>query len=321
MANPKSSVLEPTATRLTVAAPPSQALIVTAFASIYLIWGSTYLAIGFAVQTMPPFLMGGIRFMIAGALMYAWLRWRGEARPTSLIHWRSAAIVGGLLLLGGNGGVVWAEQTVPSGVTALLIATVPMWIVLVDWLRPHGIRPNRWIVAGVALGMTGITILIGPQNIASDAHLEWIGPLVLVFASLSWAIGSVYSRHASLPASPLMGTAMEMFAGGVLLMLAGTVTGEWSKLDLASISIKSWVSFVYLIFFGSLIGFTAYIWLLKVTTPARAATYAYVNPVVAVFLGWALNNEPITIQTLLAAAIIITAVAVIISNQGRRKVA
>jgi drug/metabolite transporter (DMT)-like permease len=312
-------VLEPPAASAATSATPSSTLIIAAFASIYLIWGSTYLAIGFAVQTMPPFLMGGIRFMIAGALMYGWLRWRGEAHPTNLIHWRSAAIVGGLLLLGGNGGVVWAEQTVPSSVTALLIATVPMWIVLVDWLRPKGIRPNRWIVGGVALGLTGIVILIGPQNFLQGNQSDLIGPIVLVFASLSWAIGSVYSRLAALPSSPLMGTAMEMFAGGALLTILGTLTGEWGRLDLAGISAKSWVSLVYLILFGSLIGFTSYIWLLKVTTPARAATYAYVNPVVAVFLGWALNNEPITFQTIIAATIIITAVALIISNQGRRK--
>jgi drug/metabolite transporter (DMT)-like permease len=202
---------------------------------------------------------------------------------------------------------------------ALLIATVPMWIVVIDWVRPQGIRPNRWIVGGLALGFLGLAILFGPQKWMGQSHLDLTGPVILVLASLAWAIGSVYSRHAPLPSSPLLGTAMEMFAGGALLVVAGTVAGEWAKLDLASISPKSLVSFIYLILFGSLIGFTAYIWLLRVTTPARAATYAYVNPVVAVFLGWMLNAEPITLQTIVAATIIITAVALIISNQGRRK--
>jgi drug/metabolite transporter (DMT)-like permease len=292
--------------------------IIFAFASVYLIWGSTYLAIRFAVETMPPFLMAGLRFVIAGAAMYLWLRLRGEARPTNLVHWRSAAIVGGLLLLGGNGGVVWAEQTVPSGLTALLIATVPMWMVLIDWVRPKGVRPTRSVVAGLILGFFGLIILIGPQDLA-HGQVSLIGALVLVSASLLWAIGSIYSRHAPLPASPLLGTAMEMLAGGILLLVAGVLTGEWARWDWEHISFNSWVSFIYLILFGSLIGFTAYIWLLRVTTPARAGTYAFVNPVVAVFLGWALASEPITLQTLLAAAIIITGVAVIITRQGRSK--
>ena len=315
MASPKLSRLE------TYAKPEDSSLklkIILAFASVYLIWGSTYLAIRFSIETMPPFLMAGLRFLIAGAMMYVWVRWRGAARPTSWVHWRSAAIVGGLLLLGGNGAVVWAEQLVPSGLTALLIATVPLWMVLFDWLRPDGVRPNGLIIIGLSLGFIGLAILVGPGELTGNGQVNLIGAAALIFATVSWAIGSIYSRHAPLPASPFLGTAMEMLAGGALLTLAGTFTGEWTRIDLSQISINSWVSFVYLILFGSLVGFTAYIWLLRVVTPARAATYAYVNPVVAVFLGWALAGEPITAQTLFAAPIILTAVAVITTAQGRR---
>jgi len=314
MASPKLSMLE------TYAKPEDSSLklkIILAFASVYLIWGSTYLAILFAVKTMPPFLMAGLRFLIAGAMMYAWVRWRGAARPTSWIHWRSAAIVGGLLLLGGNGAVVWAEQLVPSGLTALLIATVPLWMVLFNWLRPDGVRPNVWVVVGLGLGFVGLAILVGPGEFTGNGQINLVGAAALIFATISWAIGSIYSRHAPLPTSPFMGTAMEMLAGGALLTLAGTFTGEWTRVDLNQVSLNSWLSFIYLVLFGSLVGFTAYIWLLRVVTPARAATYAYVNPVVAVFLGWALAGEPITAQTLFAAPIILIAVAAITTAQGR----
>ena len=296
-------------------AKPPRWRVVTAFAAVYLIWGSTYLAIRIAVETMPPFLMASIRFLIAGAILYAWTRWRGTPQPTRS-HWFAATIVGGLLLLGGNGGVVWAAQHVPSGLTALLIATVPLWMALLNWLRPGGVKPSYGVIAGLMLGFIGIALLIGPSKLSSGHHVDSLGATVLIVASLSWAAGSLYSRRAQLPASPLLATGMEMLAGGALLLIAGLLFGEWTRFELSAPSLRSWLALSYLTFFGALIGFTAYIWLLRVTTPAQASTYAYVNPVVAIFLGWAFAGEPLTSRTLLAAAIIVAAVVVITTQRA-----
>jgi len=295
---------------------PPRWRVVTAFAAVYLIWGSTYLAIRIAVETMPPFLMAGVRFLIAGAILYVWTRWRGTPSPTPS-HWRAATIVGGLLLLGGNGGVVWAAQHVPSGLTALLIATVPLWMALLNWLRPGGGKPSNGAIAGLLLGFIGIMLLIGPDKLVSGQQVDSLGAVVLIIAALSWAAGSLYSRQAQLPASPLLATAMEMLAGGALLLIAGLLFGEWTRFELSAPSLRSWLALSYLIFFGALIGFTAYIWLLRVTTPAQASTYAYVNPVVAIFLGWAIAGEPLTGRTLLAAAIIVAAVVVITTQRAQ----
>lgn len=298
---------------------PSRASVMAAFAAVYLIWGSTYLGIRFAIETLPPFLMAGARFTIAGSLMYAALRLRGAPRPAR-VHWRSAAVIGGLMLLGGNGGVTWAEQYVPSGIAALMIATVPLWIVLLDWLRPGGDRPASPVIVGLALGFAGLMLLVGPGELAGSGRINLLGAGALVFAALLWSIGSLYSRRAPLPTEvPLQGTAMEMLVGGLLLVGLGTATGEWARLDLSAVSLRSVLALLYLIAFGSWIGFSAYVWLLKVTAPARAATYAYVNPVVAVFLGWLLADEPLTIRTLLAAAIIISAVVIITSYRTPRR--
>ena len=284
--------------------------VIAAFAAVYLIWGSTYLAIRFAIETIPPFAMAGIRFLIAGGALYAWLRMRGAERPT-LAHWRSAAIVGALLLLGGNGAVVWAEQRVASGHASLLVATEPLWIVLLEWLGPRGSRPSAWVFTGVALGLAGIALLVGPGTFAGGEPVDHIGAGVLVFASLSWAIGSLYSRKAKVPSSPLLGTAMQLLIGGVLLIVLATFTGEWSAIAPSAISLKSLGGLLYLVIFGSLVGFSCYIWLLRVSTPSRVSTYAYVNPVVAGVLGWAFAGEPLTMRTLLAAAVIVGAVALI----------
>ena len=297
-------------------ARPPRWRVVTAFAAVYLIWGSTYLAIRIAIETMPPFLMAGIRFLIAGAILYAWTRWRGTP-PPARSHWLAATIVGGLLLLGGNGGVVWAEQHVPSGLTALLIGTVPLWMALLNWLRPGGVKPGNGVIAGLTLGFMGITLLVGPGKLAGGHDVDSLGAAVLIIASLSWATGSLYSRRAQLPASPLLATAMEMLAGGALLLIAGLPAGEWTRFEPNALSLRSWVALGYLIVFGALIGFTAYIWLLRVTTPAQASTYAYVNPVVAILLGWAFAGEPLTARTLLAAAIIVAAVVVITTQRAQ----
>nr|MBN1228446.1 drug/metabolite exporter YedA [Anaerolineae bacterium] len=293
-----------------------KARLILAFAAVYLIWGSTYLAIRIAIETLPPFLMAGTRFILAGGILYIWQRLRGTVRPTRL-NWRSAAIIGGLMLLGGNGGVTWAEQTVPSGLAALMIATVPLWMVLIDWLRPGGVRPGRSVFAGLALGFAGMVILMGSGDLTGERGVSLVGGVVLVLASLSWSLGSLYSRSAVLPASPLMATAIEMLAGGMLLILLGTFSGEWAGLEVAGFSAHSLIALAYLVIVGAMIGFNAYIYLLRHTTPARAATYAYVNPVVAVFLGWAIGNEPLTLRMLIAAAVIIAGVIITTMHQAR----
>jgi drug/metabolite transporter (DMT)-like permease len=288
----------------------SRAQIVAAFASIYIIWGSTYLAIRYAVETIPPFLMGGTRFLVSGALLYIWSRYRGAPRPTRL-HWRNAVIAGGFLLLGGNGAVVWAEQFVPSGLTALLVSILPFWLVIIEWVRPPRKRPTGAVLVGLVLGFIGIIVLVGPGNIGGNGDVSLVGAVVLILGSLSWAIGSFWSRDAELPKSGLLTTGIEMLGGGALLIIVGALSGEFSHLDVHHISRASAVGLGYLITFGSLLGFTSYIWLLDKVSPAHLGTYAYVNPLVAVVLGWAIAGERLSIRTGVAAAIVICAVALI----------
>jgi drug/metabolite transporter (DMT)-like permease len=288
----------------------SRAQIVAAFASIYIIWGSTYLAIRYAVETIPPFLMGGTRFLVSGALLYIWSRYRGAPRPTRL-HWRNAVIAGGFLLLGGNGAVVWAEQFVPSGLTALLVSILPFWLVIIEWVRPPRKRPTGAVLVGLVLGFVGIIVLVGPGNIGGNGDVSLVGAVVLILGSLSWAIGSFWSRDAELPKSGLLTTGIEMLGGGALLIIVGALSGEFSHLDVHHISRASAVGLGYLITFGSLLGFTSYIWLLDKVSPAHLGTYAYVNPLVAVVLGWAIAGERLSIRTGVAAAIVICAVALI----------
>lgn len=286
--------------------------VAVALAAVYVIWGSTYLAILFAIETIPPFLMAGSRYLIAGAVLYLWSRLRGAPRP-SLTHWRSALVVGAFLLLVGNGGVVWAEQYVESGFAALLISTEPLWIVLFVWLRPGGKKPGLRVTAGLVLGFIGLMLLVKP---GAGGGVSLLGASVLVLASLSWAWGSLWGQRAKLPESPLLTTGMQMLAGGALLSLASFVTGEPGRFDLAQVSGKSLLALGYLIVFGAIIAFTAYVWLMRVASPVLVSTYAYVNPVVAVLLGWAFASEPLTAGTLIAAAVILTGVALISSAQA-----
>jgi drug/metabolite transporter (DMT)-like permease len=256
-------------------------------------------------------MMAGARFIVAGSVLYGWNRWRGMPAPTPL-QWRSATIIGALLLLVGNGGVTWAEQMIPSGVTALLISTSPIWFVVLDWLWFGAARPTGKVVAGLALGLAGVVWLIGPDRILHGGGFPLSGILVLLLATISWAAGSLYSRRASLPASPFMATAMEMIGGGVLLLAASALTGEPWRLDPSTVALKSLLAVGYLAVFGSLVGFTAYVWLLRVVSPARVSTYAFVNPVIAVFLGWTLGGEEFTARMGLAALIIVGGVVLIV---------
>jgi len=295
---------------------PTVIRLVLAFAAVYVIWGSTYLAIRYAIETLPPFVMAGTRFLTAGSILFVWAFRHGAGRPT-LAQWKTAAITGGLLLLGGNGALVWAEQKVPSGLAALLVATEPLWIVLLDWLRPGGIWPGGHTTLGLVLGFLGTLLLVGPTQIIGGTPIDPAGAALLVMGSLSWAAGSLYSIRARISSSPLMGSSMQMLAGGAFLLIAASLTGEWSHLSFSAASSRSLTSLVYLIIFGSLVGFTSYTWLLRVTTPSQASTYAYVNPLVAVFLGWFLANEPVTLRTLIAAGVIISAVAIITTARTR----
>lgn len=288
----------------------SRAQIVAAFASIYTVWGSTYLAIRYAVETIPPFIMGGARFLVSGALLVVWARYRGAARPT-LIHWRNATIAGGLLLLGGNGAVVWAEQSVPSGLTALLVSILPFWLVIIEWARPPRKPPGAAVIIGLIIGFIGIIVLVGPGNVGGQGNVSMTGAVVLILGSLSWAMGTFFSRDASLPDSGLLTTGMEMLGGGALMLIVGFLAGELRGFHTADISRASATGLLYLITFGSLIGFTSYIWLLDKVSPAHLGTYAYVNPVVAVLLGWAIAGEKLSLRTGIAAAIVICAVALI----------
>lgn len=295
------------------AGAPSKASILSALGAVYIIWGSTYLAIRFAVETLPPFLMAGTRFLVAGALLYGWRRAIGFAAPTA-VQWRTAAVVGALMLLVGNGAVVWAEQWVESGTAALLVASVPLWMVLMDWARPGGRPPRLSVWLGILLGLIGVVLLLGIPD-AGPRYLA--GGLALIVGSFGWAAGSLYSRSASLPA-PLLATGMQMLTGGALLLLAGVVTGELGRVDPAGFSIRSVLALVYLIVFGSLIGYSAYVWLLRVTTPAIASTYAYVNPLVAVLLGWLLAGERMNVRIVVASLVIVSAVALITTRARPR---
>jgi len=283
-----------------------------ALIAVYLVWGSTYLAIRFVVESIPPLFSAGLRFLISGAILYFWRRSQGDPAP-SRVQWRAAAIIGLLLLLGGNGGLVWAEQYIPSGISSLFIATTPLWMVLIDSLRPGGKSPGWLTWLGVLFGLAGIVLLIAPwQNGFSGAsHLNPFGVAALLFAAFSWTIGSLYSRKAPLPASPLLYTGMEMLAGCASLFVLSGLTGEWTRLDLSVIQPRSLWGLAYLIFFGSLIGFVSYTWLLRNAPTPLVSTYAYINPLIAILLGVLFADESLNIWMIISAAIIIGSVVII----------
>lgn len=293
------------------------ALIFASFAAIYLLWGSTFLAIRLGIESIPPLLLAGSRHLATGVILYPLMRWKTGVRP-SAANWRAALITGCLLLVIGNGGVCLAERTVPSGVAALLVATVSLWMVLIDWLRPGGTRPVPRVMAGLILGFAGLALLVGPKNLGGSGRVDPVGVAILAIASAAWAAGSMYSKHGSLPNSPMLGAAMQTLSGGVVLWSLGALSGETRALHLAGIHLRSWLALAYLMAFGSMIGFTAYIYLLKKSTATKVATYAFVNPVVALFLGWLMVGEVITLRTLLAAAVILTAVVLVITAPHRQ---
>jgi drug/metabolite transporter (DMT)-like permease len=284
-----------------------RAKIVLAFATMYLVWGSTYLAIKIGLETLPPFLMAGCRFVIASAIMWTWSGLRRDARPTRR-QWRDTAIIGALLLLGGNGLVTWAEQKLPSGVAALLVTVTPAWLVLLHWAFGEHKRPTVLKVAGLVLGSIGVGILVAGRT--GSGGFPIVSAVVVLLASLAWAIGSMYARTADLPKSPVQTNAMEMLVGGAAMAVVGLALGETGRVNLAHVSLGSWLAFGYLIVFGSIAAFSAYNYVLQNVPPALAGTYAYVNPAVAVLLG-RLVGEPLGWRELAAMVVILAGVLVI----------
>ena len=295
---------------------PSKFAILSAFAALYLIWGSTYLAILFAIDTIPPLLMAGTRFLLAGSIMFAIARWQGAPKG-SLANWRTALIVGSCLLLGGNGGVTLAEQYVSSGLASVMVATVPIYIALLAWWSGSAPKPTPLIWLGLAGGFAGVAILLWPALRPSpdEQSHAGLGMLILLCSSFIWSAGSIYSRQSKSAAPPLLLAGQQMLCGGALLTLAGFIMGEHYRFDASRISLLSLGSFAYLVIIGALIGYTAYIFLLRHCDPSKVATYAYVNPIVAVILGAIFAGETLSARAMLAAGLIIGSVALVITVQ------
>jgi drug/metabolite transporter (DMT)-like permease len=287
-----------------------------ALITVYIVWGTTYFSIRIVNQTMPALLAASVRFLVAGGLMYAFTIRRGDAegdRPRGR-QWLAAGIIGGALLLGGNGAVAWAERTVPSSIVALIVALIPLWMALIDAVL-LGRRPKPLVAVGLLMGFAGAALLVGTS---ASGSVPLAGMLLAVFASVSWASGSLYARTAPLPKRPFVGIGMEMLCGGVAIFVAAVLAGDLGRIHFERISLASTLGLGYLIVFGSLVGFASYVWLLRNARTSLVSTYAYVNPVVAVFLGWAFLDEPVTMRTLVAGAIVVAAVAIIISASQER---
>lgn len=288
-----------------------------ALLALYIVWGSTYLGIKFAIETIPPFFHAGIRFLISGLILIIWQRAAGQDLPTRR-QWRDTAIIGCLLLLGGNGLVSWAEQFIPSGIAALVIASSPMFLVIGEAIRPNGVKPNWQGIVGLLIGFVGIFILVGPSEISGGGtKLNPFGVAALLTACLLWSTGSMYSKSVDLPKSSLMNTGAQMLMGSIGLFIVSVATGELKGWDVSAVSTQSLLGLTYLIFVGSLIGFASYGWLLHNAPISLVSTYAYVNPIVAVFLGNWLANEPLEPRIWLAAGIIVGSVIFINSTRPK----
>ena len=291
--------------------------LLAAYAAVFFVWGSTYLFIHFGLEQLPPFVLAATRFLLAGTILYTWCRVRGAKAPKP-DEWRAALVTGGLFFLCGNGAVVWSQQRLPSGIAALLVAIIPLWVVLLEWLRPPHRRPDVLVSVGLLLGLSGLVLLVG---VNAGQRIDPLAALVLAGGSLCWAYGTLYAQRATQPSSPLLTASMQLLSGGALLTIVALLRGEpaltpWTSLTLASIG-----AILYLAFFGSILAFSAYIWLVRVAPAARLATYAYVNPVVAMVLGWLFAQERLTARTLLASAVVLAGVALVTLGTTRRRVA
>ena len=281
-----------------------------ALLAVYFVWGSTYLGIRFAVETIPPFLQAGVRFLIAGTFLFIWRRWAGDPAP-SLKQWKSASVVGSLLLLGGNGLISLSEISIPSGVVALLVATIPMFMVLVEALRPGGVKPTPGQVLGLLIGFSGVALLIGPAEFGGVREFSLLSGGICLLAAFLWSLGSIYNRRADLPKSTLLFTGMEMLMGSLGLIIVSAMRGEMAHFQIAAISTRSLLGALYLITVGSLVGFTSYAWLLRNAPVSLVSTYAYVNPVVAVLLGSLFAHEKLSPRLLIASLIIVGSVVIV----------
>ena len=291
---------------------PARGLVIAAFAAVYIIWGANYLAIRYAVETIPPFFMGGARFLFAGLMLYFVLRLSGTPAPSG-VHWAHAAIAGALMLGIGNGALNWAQQKVPSSVAALLIAVTPLWFALLEWLRPKGKRPTVRTVVGLLIGFGGAALLATTRDNGQRSIVDPAGAAALMAASFCWACGSLYVRYTPRPESAILGGVLQMITGGGMLFVMGLFAGEAALFDVSKVSTRSIYGFSFLLLIGSTLGFTSYSWLLKASTPARISTYAYVNPVVALILGCTIGGETLTPRMLVAAGIVVVSVIIILT--------
>jgi drug/metabolite transporter (DMT)-like permease len=288
----------------------SKAKLLAAFAAIYFIWGSTYLFIKFAIESVPPFMVGASRFWVAAAILYIWGRLSSGTKPNGK-HWREGLILGVFLLGVGNGCVVWSQQHVASGIAALIVAIVPLLVVLIEWLRPGGKRPSTAAIIGVLIGLAGIALLVGPSAFLGAGDINPLASLVLLAGSLSWSAATVFAKRASVPDSPPLASAIQLVGGALSLTIVSALAGEFGRVELSEIPLKATLSIAYLVIFGSVIAFSAYSWLMRVASPTKISTYAYVNPIVAMLLGWAVADEEMSVRVLVAAAIVLAGVMLI----------
>ena len=294
------------------------AWVTLAFLYVYIAWGGTYMALHFALESLPPFLIAGSRFLLAGTVLMALLAifHSKNFHWGSLREWRDALVVGTMLLVGGNGGVAWAQQYVNTSTAALIFGSMPLCIILFDWMRPLGTAPSLRTGIGLALGLVGVCILITPSASNPDTRMEIWGKLALVFAACSWSAGAIYSRHVHATGSPLLPMARQMIMGGLVLLVISGAHQDWHRLAFAKVTVSAWMGFSYLVVFGSLFGFTAYVWLMRVSTPAQVSTISYVNLVVAVVLGWTVGGEPMTTRALVGAGIIVGSVVLVLTKKA-----
>jgi drug/metabolite transporter (DMT)-like permease len=291
---------------------PHRLKLLGAFFLIYFVWGSNFLAIRYALESIPPFLLMGVRSLLAGLCLYAWARLRGAERPGAG-HWRAAGAVGVVLFLGCHGLLAWAQRSVPSGVAALGLATIAIWMTLLDWLWAGARRPGVSVWVGLAVGAAGLLVLVGPGSWSGAVPLT--GLLALLGSAFAWALGSVLARRSVLPSSVILSTGMQLIAGGLALAVVSLLAREPAGFDAASLTARSAAGFLYMVIASSILAFTAYVWLLRVSTPARVSSYAFVNPLVAVVVGWAVGGEPLTARTALAASLIVAGVAAIVARK------
>ncbi|WP_026462440.1 EamA family transporter [Adhaeribacter aquaticus] len=295
---------------------PPKWQIYLAFAAVYIIWGSTYLGVKFTLESMPPLLMSGFRFIVTGSILFLYCRFVKKMTAPTWANIKAAGIIGTLLIMVGNGTMALGVQTVPSSVAALLIATTPLWFAILGWIFYGDTRPNFFIIAGLLLGLIGIVFLIGPGQLTSHA-IDLGGSIIILGGAFSWAFGSLYAAHSKNLAAPLVSTSLQMLTGGLLLTFLSLVKGEFQLFHVEKLSVKSLLALAYLIFVGSLVGYTAYSWLIRVVPPSQASTYAYVNPLVAVLLGWLFGGETISLQMIVAGAFILPGVVLILKSKAR----